>query len=185
LKSAINIIMKKENEWGLTLIELVITIAVASILVGLAVPSFRDMIQANRMASHANEMVSSLNLARSEAIKRSVQVRMSATTPGATNEWGKGWTVWVDLDDDGVIDTAATDEEILRKVDSFSSGLTFDSTSSTDCTGNKSEYTYNPDGSMGACEIIQLCDGSQTGEKGREVNISPSGRVSVSDYTCS
>jgi type IV fimbrial biogenesis protein FimT len=179
LKSAINIIMKRENEWGLTLIELLITIAVAAILVGLAAPNFREMIQANRMASHANEMVSSLNLARSEAIKRSVQVRMSATTPGATNEWGKGWTVWVDLDGDGVIDDAAGDEEVQRKIDSFSGDLVFDS------VANKSEYTFRPDGSFGSSEDVRLCDGSQTGEKGRAINISPSGRVSVSDYTCS
>ena len=173
--------MNKKTTSGLTLVELVITIAVAGILAGLAITSFRDMIQNNRMASHANELISSINLARSEAVKRGVGVKLTASGTSAGNEWGDGWTVWIDTNGDGVID----DTEALKKVDVFSGSVTLDSTNGV------SEYSYRADGSFeaggatGVSEVLELCDPNKTGETGRKINIAPSGRPSVSELTCS
>jgi len=55
---------------GFTLVELLITMAVAAILLVIAVPSFRSLIASNELTTAANEMIGSLNLARMEAIKR-------------------------------------------------------------------------------------------------------------------
>ena len=55
---------------GFTLVELAITLVVATVLLVIAVPSFRNITNANRLTTAANEMVGSLNLARMEAIKR-------------------------------------------------------------------------------------------------------------------
>jgi prepilin-type N-terminal cleavage/methylation domain len=55
---------------GFTLVELMITVAVAAVLVMIAVPSFNNIINANRLSTAANEIVGALNVARMEAIKR-------------------------------------------------------------------------------------------------------------------
>lgn len=60
---------------GFTLVELMVTVAVAAILLTIAVPSFNRIINANRLSTAANEMVGALNLARMEAIKRNGSVQ--------------------------------------------------------------------------------------------------------------
>ena len=170
--------MNRKTLSGLTLVELLITIAVAGILLSLAVPSFRTMIQNNKMASHANEMVSSINLARNEAVKRGIRVKIKASSTDGSNEWGKGWKVWADIDDDGTVNGT---EVVLREVGEFDSSMVLDN--STPATSYL--FTYGSDGSLGDARTLRLCDSSQTGEKGREISVSPSGRVSVSEYTCS
>ena len=74
--------------------ELMVTIAIAAILIGIAIPSFTSTIASNRLTTSANELVTALNLARSEAVKRGQQVVVSKT---GTN-WENGWQVFVDID---------------------------------------------------------------------------------------
>lgn len=58
---------------GFTLVELMITIAVAAILLATATPSFTSLIQNHRLVAQHNDFVANLNLARSEAVKRSAR----------------------------------------------------------------------------------------------------------------
>jgi type IV fimbrial biogenesis protein FimT len=70
---------------GFTLPELLVTIAVASILLGIAVPSFSGLIVDNRLTTQANDLVSAINFARSEAIKRNRTVSLCrASSTAAT-----------------------------------------------------------------------------------------------------
>lgn len=71
-----------KNISGFTLIELVVTIAVASILAVVAIPNFRTLLQNNRMTTHVNELLSDVNFARSEAIKRRSNVTICSSTTG-------------------------------------------------------------------------------------------------------
>lgn len=92
---------------GFTLLELMITIAIAGILIGIAIPSFTSIISSNRLTAHANELVTALNLARNEAVKRGVSVTVrkvddnSSTNKGAGANWEDGWDVFTDADSDG------------------------------------------------------------------------------------
>ena len=58
------------REEGFTLFELMVTVAVAAILLVVGVPAFTSFVQNNRAAAHANELVTAFAFARNEAIRR-------------------------------------------------------------------------------------------------------------------
>jgi len=107
---------------GFTLIELMVTIVLMGILVTVATPMFRNTIQNARISSQANDFLTDLAYARSEAIKRAALVTICKrpsdgsvtcdTTAG--NPWTNGWVIFLDTNDNGQVDTAGTPEPILR-----------------------------------------------------------------------
>ena len=87
---------QKHNEMGFTLVELIVTMAIAAIILTQAVPSFSTMISNNRLTTQTNDLVADINLARSEAIKRGLRVilcrtanpnAVAATCGGTANTW--------------------------------------------------------------------------------------------------
>ena len=74
---------------GLTLVEFIITLLVAGVLLGVAVPGFQKLISAQRLRAASFNLVSDLVLARSEAVKRRVAVQLVPSASG----WEGGWTV--------------------------------------------------------------------------------------------
>ena len=98
--------MNREN--GFTLIELMVTLAIAAILLTVAIPSFNTTIKNNRLITDANRLVSSVGLARSEAVKhgRTATVCVSSDQATCTGEtdWTLGWMVWVDVNRNAVLD---------------------------------------------------------------------------------
>lgn len=88
---------------GFTLIELMITLVVVVILVSIAAPSFGNMIRENRAATQANNLLSSIQVARSEAINRGVRVSMRRLS-NTNSVWEDGWLIFTDWDGDGVFD---------------------------------------------------------------------------------
>ena len=86
---------------GFTLLEMMITITVLAILVGIGVPSFTNIIRTNRMASQTNELLGSFAVARSEAVKRGTLVTVcpanaAQTACAASDAWSNGWIVFSD-----------------------------------------------------------------------------------------
>lgn len=104
------------------MIELMITLAVAAVLIASAAPSFRTSIQNNRMVTQVNELHTSLSLARSEAIKRNTNVTVCRSSDGAscTGNWQDGWIIFVDNDFDGTVD--AIDGDAVLRVDGVIAG---------------------------------------------------------------
>lgn len=103
---------------GFTAIELMVVIAMIAILAALAAPSFSSIIERWRVYKAVKGMESTLHLARSEAIKRNGLVAIEKLpnsrdcSLAATNqEWGCGWQIFVDSNNDGTHDGA---EEILH-----------------------------------------------------------------------
>ena len=107
--------MKKYS--GFTLTELIIVLVLASIMVALGMPQFGDMVKDNRRAAEVNRFVTSLNLARTEAIKQRTTISVCKSTDGAScnaaADWEDGWIVFAntDGDDPPVVDVGET---ILR-----------------------------------------------------------------------
>jgi type IV fimbrial biogenesis protein FimT len=98
---------------GFTLVELAITVVVLSVLMAMAAPLFTGMSNSNRLTSNANEIVTAMQIARSEAVRRNAPTFFCQSTNGTTcsniSPW-QGWLVYADADRDNVADA----DEIVR-----------------------------------------------------------------------
>ena len=92
---------------GFTLIELIVTIAIASILMLVAVPNFIAYQRNSQLTSTVNTFVASLNAARGEAMKRGVNSFVVPTNNGG--DWTTGWLAFADVDRNRVFTSEAAD----------------------------------------------------------------------------
>jgi type IV fimbrial biogenesis protein FimT len=87
-----------ESIIGFTLIELMVTLTVGGILAAMAVPAFNSFVLNDRQVGQLNSLASSLNYARSEAVKRNLAggITVCPNAGGATcsgTDWFGGWIV--------------------------------------------------------------------------------------------
>lgn len=113
---------------GLTLVELVVTLALVGVLAGLAAPGFSGLVQRYKADLAASQMVAALNLARLEALRRGGGVAVqrledaSCPRPDSVQDWSCGWVVFADRDGDGLFNpgtrsgraTSATPDQLIQ-----------------------------------------------------------------------
>jgi len=167
-----------KNESGFTLVELLITIVVASILLAFAVPAFNSFVQNNRIASQANELISAMAIARSEAIKRKVSITVCNSSDSATcsGGWNQGWLAFIDTDNDGTVDTGET---ILRVWGGFSGGSTI-----TTVPAGVSTVLFDRLGGANNTVVFQLRIPNCRGDKARNITLRTTGSIETTTAAC-
>jgi type IV fimbrial biogenesis protein FimT len=86
---------------GMSLVEMSVVLAISGALAATSVPTLNGVLQKQQLGATTNELISAMQLARSEAITRGARVVVAAKTPG---RWADGWRVFVDADDNGRLD---------------------------------------------------------------------------------
>lgn len=160
---------------GLTLVELIITLAIASILLTLAIPNFRSLIRETAITTAVNLMVAHLHLARSESINRRERSTLCPSRDGKhcldDYQWHHGFILFTDLNRNGAIDD---DDPVLRIHQADNSGIQIITS-----TGRR-QLGYRPDGtSPGINATISFCDTENIAQP-RAIIISNTGRPRLS-----
>ena len=182
--------MRKQIAKGFTLLELMTALAILAVLMSVGVPSFVTMIRNNRITAQANEMVSALNYARSESVKRGIPVSVCSSTDGATcaasTTWSTGWIVFTDGNGaNGTVNPAMpveSGDQVLQVWPAVQGGLALNSVAPT--PRNFVQYTStgmpNPVGTTN----FSLYKSGAPANTARCISVSTSGRVSTAQLVC-
>lgn len=174
---------------GFTLMELLTTLTIAGILVTLAVPSFSEVIKNNRLITQTNDFVTTLNLARSEAIRRGERVTVCKSSDqvscAGSGAWDQGWIVFSDVNGDGVVTNPTTN--VLRVHGPLSNKITLrGDTALADYVSYVSTgATQKFSGGTSATQtgVVVMCDDRGFVSQAEGIQISATGRVSATSAT--
>jgi type IV fimbrial biogenesis protein FimT len=152
---------------GFTLIELMVTIAILAIAISLAAPSFSSMLRDNRIATISSELQAALQFARSEAIKRRLNVvvcRRNALGTACENgtDWGAGWLV------------QQSGGDVIK---------VWDSVQDSAITGPNAGVTFLGSG-LGAASNFSITQSSCTGKQKRTLAVSVTGNTTLTKVDC-
>jgi type IV fimbrial biogenesis protein FimT len=81
------LILRHKPAAGFSLVELMIAIAVFSILIMLGAPSFTSWMQSSQIRTAAESIVDGMQLARAEAVRLNTTVRFSLTSSAGLVDW--------------------------------------------------------------------------------------------------
>jgi type IV fimbrial biogenesis protein FimT len=165
------------NSRGFTLLELLVTVAVASIFLAVAPGTFLNLLNTARLKSQIYDFNDSLNFARSEAVKRGLPVTVCPSTDQLTcaasgTRFESGWIVFVDINNSQTVDAG---DEVLRATTALITNYTLRGTSATTLN---SYITFNSKGRASASGTYILCKSSAINPS-RAILISSTGRITA------
>ncbi len=169
---------------GFSLIELIVVIAILSIMAMIGIPSYQDIILKNRLSSEINALQRDLNFARSEAVKRNATIGICVANPAATDcdlskkEWGiQGWMVAVIDASNSIVGQPIRIQQAFNSMDTL-----------TD-TSNATPIRFNRFGvAANSTRTFTLCDNNKNSQYSHEMMIARSGYIAESKMgaaTCS
>ncbi len=168
---------------GFSIVELVITLVIAAAMLTVGIPAFNNVMENNALAGAANRFISSIALARSEAVTRNIEVvmcRLNSTqtacdTSGGTN-WSDGWVIWADANGNNVLETS----EIVDRSEALDDGYTLvalNNQFSRTITFTPIGEAFGNGGSQQ--EIFRLCDPDNDNDRTRLIYLSGVGNAWV------
>ncbi|MCC5863387.1 MAG: GspH/FimT family pseudopilin [Gammaproteobacteria bacterium] len=162
---------------GVTLIELVTALAVLGMLAALAVPAFTTLLLDSRRTASVNALVGAVQLARSEAVKRSYPVTVCKTTDGATcagpaADWSGGWLVFVPAQATRPTRFDASAEVLRADRPPYRGTI----------SANREAFVFRPAPQRSTNGTIMFCD-QRGGAAARAVIVSHTGRPRSSAYS--
>ena len=170
-----------DSSAGYSLTELLVVSAIAAALTMVAVPSFAGFIATQRSKSTVSRFVASLNLARSEAIKRNARAVLCKSADGSTcnhaGGWDQGWIVFHDANNDGQLDPG---EALVLQSAGLSAGYHL--------TGNTNVNAYVSYSANGSAKLLSgafqagtftLCPPPGSGVSAQKIILSGTGRSRV------
>lgn len=183
-------VMERTSAKGFTLLELIITVAIAGILLGVGVPGFGSLIKESRISSQYNSLVGSLYQARSEAIKGASDVTVCPKSSpgnnqcGGSNDWENGWIVFLDRTNatNEVNASISAGDEIISVKPQIKGNNTISAIGSTTNTvANVQNVSYvrylqNGASSLSTGSII-ICDDTRGAADSRALNIVQTGDI--------
>jgi len=186
------------KEAGLTLVELMVTLFIASILLSLGGTQFSQFMSNNRMAAAANQINIALHTARTEAIKRNGSVTICATKDWNADKpdceadatFADGAIMFIDAEGLDDPNAKVDDGDIVMKAFSpLDSSLSLKVADTSTTLSSKQFVSFGPSGFPNSTVNgnkmsynFQLCDDrgdADTGAgiaAGRWISISPTGR---------
>jgi type IV fimbrial biogenesis protein FimT len=166
---------------GFTLTEALVTLAILSVLLGVAVPSIAGLFHGLRLQALSADLFQHLLLARSEAIKRNGRVVLCKTADGqaCTQEggWDQGWLLFHDANRSG---TREENEPVLERLPPLPAGWRL--------TANRPLASYVSYGPLGGAKLVPggfqagtftLCRASLEQLEGRQIVLNAGGRPRV------
>jgi type IV fimbrial biogenesis protein FimT len=166
--------MRLKTQAGFTIIELLFTMVIAAILMAVAIPSFRTMIAANRLTTQANDLVSAVNYARSEAISHNNAVTFCRSTlEASTNCSGSSgnWRFWIVRNAAGVLRTGS--------VNNFAGAIVLSSTLTNDTMVFSSDGLVRSAGALITDKSFTVCANNISVDNIRTVTVGAGSRFST------
>ncbi len=161
-----------KRDQGFTLVELIITIAIAAILLSIVVPSFANLIESSKTRATRDALVSSIYSAKEKAQSEGFFVYLCPTIDGSTctnaTDWGNHWLVYEDKD--ASLDLSNGDiiiAHLTSKTDSMKS--------------NVAQVRFSPTGHATA-NTFQICSNLDNSVV-YQIQLSVMGRVSFANAT--
>lgn len=167
------------NYRGFTLVELMVTVAVAAILISIAVPSFRNMIISNRLSTISSDLADVMSLARSESIKRNRPITFCrAAVDKHVCSTGKIWSHWIIKQN---MDSSHPDDVISRgSINSYNGSI---EVTTANLTGSRINFSTDGLVRSNATPLsgarITVCTTSGIADPIRHINIGAASKVTV------
>lgn len=146
---------------GVTLIELMVGLAVLSVLLTIGIPSFKNIIRDSRLTSQSNELLGSMMAARSEAVKRNAPVEL------ISSDWTEGWQL-----------TVKEGGEVLRNYRALSGN------NSLACDDGCTKVTFYGSGRAGSAAKFTLNSGNGDGSRRIELSLNGKAKVCKPEEEC-
>jgi type IV fimbrial biogenesis protein FimT len=144
---------------GFNIIELMVTMAIVTIMATVAIPSFMTMSRDNRLAVKYNDFLGTLNLARNEALSRGTRVTICKWSTGNFcngKEWEDGWIVYVDTNRNKMIDN--NERPIIRVYPALSKNEGSHKITLRGTNTAANQIVFNAQGMLSASGSLTFCD---------------------------